>query len=101
MRLFGEVHMIDYIPAVQYLPGKGNAKSKIRQNRSEMFNFYREVIEEHRESFDPANLRDLVDTYLLEMKRAKEDGCDENDLFDGKDCGKCSKTLHQLIFRFL
>ncbi|XP_063703252.1 cytochrome P450 18a1 [Culicoides brevitarsis] len=84
-RLFGEVHMIDYIPLIQYLPGNINAKSKILQNRCEMFSFYRDVIEQHRNTFDPNNLRDLVDTYLYEIKKAKEDGC-EQELFDGRDC---------------
>lgn len=87
MRLFGEVHMIDYIPTLQYLPGKGNAKNKIAHNRLEMFDFYRDVLEEHRATFDPNVSRDLVDTYLLELKRAKEDGT-ESEMFDGKDCGK-------------
>lgn len=89
MRLFGEVHMIDYIPAIQYLPGKVNTKNKIAQNRVEMFNFYREIINEHRIAFDPNNVRDLLDTYLLEIYKAKEDGCD-CELFDGKDAGKIS-----------
>lgn len=86
-RLFGEVHMIDYIPLIQYLPGNVNTKNKILQNRCEMFQFYQEVIEQHRATFDPNNLRDLVDTYLYEIKKAKEDGC-EQELFDGRDCGK-------------
>lgn len=72
---------------MQYLPGKVNARSKIARNRNEMFDFYREVIQNHRNTFDQNNLRDLLDTYLLEMKRAQEDGC-EKELFEGKDCGK-------------
>lgn len=84
MRLFGEVHMMDYIPAIQYLPGKVNTKNKIAQNRREMFDFYRDIINEHRAAFDPNNIRDLLDTYLLEIYKAKEDGSDL-DLFDGKD----------------
>lgn len=91
-RLFGEVHMIDYIPLIQYLPGNVNTKNKILQNRCEMFSFYRDVIEQHRATFDPNNLRDLVDTYLYEIKKAKEDGC-EQELFDGRDCGKFTFIL--------
>jgi 26-hydroxylase len=84
MRLFGEILTIDYIPQVQYLPGSINAKNKIAKNRQEMFDFYREVIDEHKKTFDPANIRDLVDAYLDEIAKAKAEGRD-HELFEGKD----------------
>lgn len=97
MRLFGEIHMIDYIPSVQYLPGKSNTKQKIAQNREEMFQFYKEVIEDHRNTFDSSNIRDLVDTYLAEIIQAKEEGR-EGELFEGKDHGK--HFLYKYIFLY-
>lgn len=93
MRLFGEIHMIDYIPSVQYLPGKSNTKQKIAQNREEMFQFYKEVIEDHRNTFDSSNIRDLVDTYLAEIITAKEEGR-EGELFEGKDHGEFYKIIY-------
>ncbi|XP_029723477.2 cytochrome P450 18a1 [Aedes albopictus] len=84
MRLFGEIHTIDYIPQIQYLPGNINAKNKIAKNRQEMFDFYREVIDEHKRSFDAGNIRDIVDAYLDEIQKAKAEGRDQ-ELFDGKD----------------
>lgn len=86
MRLFGEIHTIDYIPQIQYLPGNINAKNKIAKNRQEMFDFYREVIDEHKRSFDAGNIRDIVDAYLDEIQKAKAEGRDQ-ELFDGKDHG--------------
>lgn len=87
MRLFGEINTVDYIPSVQYLPTIFEAKKKISKNREEMFEFYREVISEHKETFDPNNIRDLVDTYLAEIMKAKEEGR-SNELFEGKDHGE-------------
>lgn len=86
MRLFGQIHTVEYIPTFQYLPGNKIARGKLAENRQEMFDFYRKVIEEHRATFDPNNIRDLVDTYLDEIQKAKENGS-EGDLFDGKDHG--------------
>lgn len=90
MRLFGEILTIDYIPQVQYLPGSINAKNKIAKNRQEMFDFYREVIDEHKRTFDANNIRDIVDTYLEEIQKAKAEGRDA-ELFEGKDHGQCDK----------
>lgn len=87
MRLFGEVLMVEYLPAIQYLPGVINAKNKIQRNRQEMFDFYRKVINDHRETLDRENVRDLVDMYLCEIEQAKEEGR-EGELFEGKDHGK-------------
>lgn len=86
MRLFGEIHTIDYIPQIQYLPGNINAKNKIAKNRQEMFDFYREVIDEHKRSFSADNIRDIVDAYLEEIQKAKAEGRD-GELFDGKNHG--------------
>lgn len=87
MRLFGEVHTVDYIPTVQYLPGKQTACNKIAQNREDMFDFYREVIEEHKRTFDSSNIRDLIDSYLSEIELAKSEGRDTQ-LYEGKNHGK-------------
>lgn len=91
MRLFGEVLMVEYLPAIQYLPGVINAKNKIQRNRQEMFDFYRKVINDHRETLDRENVRDLVDMYLCEIEQAKEEGR-EGELFEGKDHGKSNDT---------
>lgn len=51
-----------------------------------MADFLQETIEEHRRTFDPSNLRDLLDTYLLEIQKATEAGTDRH-LFEGRDHG--------------
>ena len=52
-----------------------------------MSEFFQETVDNHRATFDPSNIRDLIDTYLAEIQRAKEEGRDEY-LFEGKDHGK-------------
>lgn len=64
-----------------------------------MAGFFREIVEEHKQSFDPSNIRDVVDSYLLEIETAKAEGREES-LFEGKDPGKSLHSLLQ-IFRFL
>ncbi|XP_037936336.1 cytochrome P450 18a1 [Teleopsis dalmanni] len=84
MRLFGEIHTVDYIPTVQYFPSILTAKNKIAKNREEMQKFYQDVIDDHKKTYDPSNVRDLVDFYLAEIEKAKSEGRDE-ELFDGKN----------------
>lgn len=82
MVLFGKIFTVDYIPITQYLPAMQSAKSKIGENRREMFKFYKEVIDNHRETFDGENIRDLVDAYLMEIENAKRTN---TELFEGND----------------
>lgn len=84
MILFGKIYTVDYIPITQYLPAVQSAKSQIAENRREMFEFYKEVIEDHRQTYDSSNIRDLVDTYLMEIETAKQNNT-EHELFEGKD----------------
>lgn len=57
------------------------------QNREEMAQFFQEVIDEHKRTFEPSHLRDLLDTYLYEIQKATEEGVGHH-LFEGKDHGK-------------
>lgn len=73
--------------SLQYLPGKALVQEKVAKNREEMFAFYQTLIDEHRETLDINNARDLIDVYLIEIEKAKMEGRD-GDLFDGRDHGK-------------
>lgn len=52
------------------------------QNRNEMGEFFQETVDSHRESFDPTNIRDLVDTYLLEIQESAAEG---REMYNGRD----------------
>ncbi|CAH0701907.1 unnamed protein product [Spodoptera exigua] len=84
MRLFGEVHYGEYVPLYNYLPGKAQAQEKVAKNREEMFAFYQTLIDEHRETLDVDNVRDLIDVYLIEIEKAKTEGR-AGELFEGRD----------------
>lgn len=84
MKLFGQLYTVDYIPITQYLPTMRSAKDKIKVNRREMFEFYKEIIDDHRKTFDRDNIRDVLDTYLLEIENAKLNNT-EHLLFEGRD----------------
>jgi 26-hydroxylase len=52
-----------------------------------MGEFFQETIDNHRATFDPSNIRDLIDTYLAEIQLEKEAGRGES-LFEGRDHGE-------------
>ncbi|KAJ8725545.1 hypothetical protein PYW08_003728 [Mythimna loreyi] len=84
MRLFGEVHYGEYVPLYNYLPGKARAQERVAKNREEMFEFYQTLIDEHRETLNADNVRDLIDVYLIEIEKAKNEGR-AGELFEGRD----------------
>ncbi|XP_048504683.1 cytochrome P450 18a1 isoform X2 [Athalia rosae] len=81
-RLFGTMVAVNFIPMMRYLPGLQKIRAKISENRSEMATFFQETVEQHRATFDEGNIRDLVDAYLLEIQKAKNEGRDAQ-LFQG------------------
>ncbi|KAF2895168.1 hypothetical protein ILUMI_11007 [Ignelater luminosus] len=83
-RLFGSLEAAVFIPILRYLPGLQKTRQKINKNRQEMGQFLQETIDEHRKTFDPSHLRDLLDTYLLEIQKANEEGTGHH-LFNGRD----------------
>lgn len=86
-KLFSSVSVVNYIPIMRYLPWMQSIQNKITQNRKEMANFFQETINQHKTTFNENNVRDLVDTYLIEIQRAKEEDR-EAQLFQGKNHGK-------------
>nr|ASX93981.1 cytochrome P450 CYP18A1 [Zygaena filipendulae] len=79
MRLFGELHIGEYMPWVNKFPGKARAQEKIRQNREEMFKFYDKLIEEHKQTLNIDNPRDIIDNYLTEiLKINKSDAVNDD-----------------------
>jgi 26-hydroxylase len=54
------------------------------KNLKEISGFYQSIVDEHKKSFDPNNIRDIIDGYILEIQNAKEEGRSEK-LFNGKN----------------
>nr|XP_018918263.1 PREDICTED: cytochrome P450 18a1 [Bemisia tabaci] len=93
-KLFGGVmQYVNFIPILGYLPGQQKTKQKIEANRAEMAQFFEEIVQEHRKTFDNGNIRDVVDAYLQEIEVAEEEGRTD-ELFEGKDH---NRQMHQII----
>jgi len=69
-------YTLDFIPAFLYplikmFPNISGWKMMMSQC-NEMSDFIREVIDQHKEDFNPDNLRDFIDMFLLEGSKNKE-----------------------------
>ena len=84
-KLFGRIIYVNFLPILKYLPGLKYIINKLDQNRGEMATFFQDNVEQHRNTFDAGNIRDLVDAYLLEIEKAKAEG---RELFQGKNHGE-------------
>ena len=47
----------------------------------ELFDFFRELYDDHERTFDPDDMRDFIDVYCAERKRAKEENRRESSFF--------------------
>lgn len=92
-KLFTVTAAAGFIPLLRLLPGFNYAYNKIRANLSEISNFYQEIVDFHKSTFDANNIRDVIDSYILEIQNAKEEGRQDS-LFDGKDA---DRQMQQII----
>ncbi|KYN50480.1 Cytochrome P450 18a1, partial [Trachymyrmex cornetzi] len=83
-KLFGKVTLANHIPILRHFPWINSVQNKIEKNRSEMAEFFQEVINEHKATYDENNINDILDAYLYEIQKAEEENR-EDQLFQGKD----------------
>jgi len=86
-KLFGKVTLANHIPLLRHCPWINSVQNKIEKNRSEMAEFFQEVINEHKAMYDKNNINDILDSYLYEIQKAEEENR-EDQLFEGKDKGE-------------
>ncbi|XP_066529429.1 cytochrome P450 2J2-like [Hoplias malabaricus] len=53
-------------PFLKHFPGY---HQKMKRNSDALKGFLRDIVEEHRKTLDPENLRDFIDAYLVEMTK--------------------------------
>lgn len=87
-KLFASLTSANYIPLLRYLPGMDNIRNKISQNRAEMAKFFQDVIKEHKDIYNENNIRDIVDDYLYEIQKTKNENGNHYHLFQGKNKGE-------------
>lgn len=83
IRFAEKIHLVDHFPFLKYIPGdplcyKANIASVDLVNC-----FLDDHIAQHRESFDPENVRDFIDAYLKEESEAAGHGS-EGIFIDGQ-----------------
>lgn len=73
-KLFTVAMPVNFIPMFRYIPGVNYAYQKIKSNREETSEFFKKIADEHRETLDPENIRDIVDAYLVQQDSALAEG---------------------------
>ncbi|XP_072044006.1 cytochrome P450 1A1-like isoform X2 [Amphiura filiformis] len=71
---FGVGMLADFIPILRFLPTPG--VRKLKQILEENLTFMHDELKRHRESFDPSNIRDILDSLLLAQKETIDEGSD-------------------------
>lgn len=73
-KLFTVAMPVNFIPIFRYIPGVNYAYQKIKSNREETSEFFKKIADEHRQTLDPENIRDVVDAYLVQQDAALAEG---------------------------
>ncbi|XP_066273784.1 cytochrome P450 2J4-like [Branchiostoma lanceolatum] len=77
---FGEQELVgatNFFPWLRHIPAVRKAVDKMLKNAEDVLDTLRELMIEHKNTFDPSNIRDFIDSYLLEMNRQDEEGHEE------------------------
>ncbi|XP_078617675.1 cytochrome P450 2J4-like [Branchiostoma floridae x Branchiostoma japonicum] len=72
--------MADFFPWARHIPVVKRAVTKYVKDVERCVGIFREDIAAHKESFDPNDIRDFIDTFILEMKN--KEGEDDSDFTD-------------------
>eukprot|EP00058_Branchiostoma_floridae_P019889 XP_002605379.1 hypothetical protein BRAFLDRAFT_278496 [Branchiostoma floridae] len=70
----------NFFPWARHIPAIKSAVTKVTENVENCVATMREDIAAHKETFDPNDIRDFIDTYLLEIRN--KEGQDGNDFSD-------------------
>lgn len=73
-KLFTVAMPVNFIPIFRYIPGVNYAYQKIKSNREETSEFFKKIADEHRQTLDRENIRDVVDAYLVQQDEALTEG---------------------------
>ncbi|RWS26441.1 cytochrome P450-like protein 20 [Leptotrombidium deliense] len=65
---------VNFIPILRYIPIVNSAVQKIKQNREQTGEYFKNLVENHRKTLDPSNLRDICDAYLVQQEKVQNNG---------------------------
>ncbi|XP_015920197.2 cytochrome P450 18a1 [Parasteatoda tepidariorum] len=64
---------VNYISFLRYIPFWNHGYIKMKQNKAETEAYFAKIVEEHKRTFDPNNIRDFIDAFLLEKQKAENE----------------------------
>ena len=71
---------LQIFPILKYAPGMTKLFDEYTSNLLKNFHFVLDIVKEHKETFDRENLRDLIDSCLLEIEKRENEGSDSSAL---------------------
>ncbi|PSN47976.1 Methyl farnesoate epoxidase, partial [Blattella germanica] len=63
--------LLNQMPFLRFIAPDRSGYTKLMENLNRMWNFFKEMIEDHRRTFSPECTRDLIDSFLQEMEVTK------------------------------
>ncbi|XP_075539927.1 cytochrome P450 18a1-like [Dermacentor variabilis] len=72
---------VNFIPALRYVPGSNWAYRRIKRNRHQTADYFRRIADAHRSSYVEGTVRDIVDAYLVQLRRDKARGIQREDTY--------------------
>ena len=73
-KLLNVTMISNFFPLTRHLPYISHTFKKIKRNHAESGRYFKKITDEHRNTLDPFNIRDVCDAYLKEQDRIKLDG---------------------------
>lgn len=64
----------NFFPFTRHLPYISQTFNKIKRNHAESGRYFKQITEDHRNTLDPFNIRDVCDAYIKEQDRIKAYG---------------------------
>ncbi|XP_070577292.1 cytochrome P450 18a1-like [Ptychodera flava] len=71
--LVGPSAAISFLPALWYIPWFRKQSQRLQQNCAELIEFIGKYIDRHLATFDPENIRDVIDVGIQRMKQEEEE----------------------------
>ena len=94
-KLYNDTGAMSFLPVFKYVPSVYKSVLKLKRNHSEMMEFVRGIIEEHKSSLEQDNPKDLVDNYLIEIDNLLNNN-DDKEKRSNKDLFLDFDPEHQL-----